>query len=342
MILETFERWRRGRNWGYGFAIIAFIVAFAVRYGLEDLLPPGLPFLTFFPAVILTSFFAGVGPAVLVTALSVLAAWYFFLPQLQSFNIESDNVIALVLYVFINALIILLVHTLNVAIERLREERGKARALADQSEAMFAELQHRISNNLQIVAALLNLDRERVTDRGATKALSDASRRLELIGKLHRKLYDPQGAAIDFGAFLKGLCDDVVKSWNALDVDCLVKSVTVKLPADQAIPIALIATELISNSLEHGLAGRPRGTINIDLRQNGGDSLVLEVADDGNGLPPGFDLAATKSLGLNIVQILTQQLAGRLEMQGGGGTISRIVFPARMVRSVTIAASQSS
>jgi K+-sensing histidine kinase KdpD len=153
MILETFERWRRGRNWGYGFAIIAFIVAFAVRYGLEDLLPPGLPFLTFFPAVILTSFFAGVGPAVLVTALSVLAAWYFFLPQLQSFNIESDSVIALVLYVFINALIILLVHTLNVAIERLREERGKARALADQSEAMFAELQHRISNNLQIVVA---------------------------------------------------------------------------------------------------------------------------------------------------------------------------------------------
>ena len=141
MILETFERWRRGRNWGYGFAIIAFIVAFAVRYGLEDLLPPGLPFLTFFPAVILTSFFAGVGPAVLVTALSVLAAWYFFLPQLQSFNIESDSVIALVLYVFINALIILLVHTLNVAIERLREERGKARALADQSEAMFISIE---------------------------------------------------------------------------------------------------------------------------------------------------------------------------------------------------------
>ena len=129
MILETFERWRRGRNWGYGFAIIAFIVAFAVRYGLEDLLPPGLPFLTFFPAVILTSFFAGVGPAVLVTALSVLAAWYFFLPQLQSFNIESDSVIALVLYVFINALIILLVHTLNVAIERLREERGESPGL---------------------------------------------------------------------------------------------------------------------------------------------------------------------------------------------------------------------
>lgn len=342
MILGTFERWRRRRNWGYGFAIIAFLVAFALRYGLEDRLPPGLPFLTFFPAVILTSFFAGVGPAILVTALSVLAAWYFFLHPPHSFSADSAEVIALVLFVLLNCVIIFLVHTLNVAIERLREEREKARALAEQSEAMFAELQHRISNNLQTVAALLNLDSARVTDARATKVLSDASRRLELMGKLHRKLYDPQGAAIDFGAFLKGLCDDIVKSWNAADVDCLVKSVTVTLPADQAIPIALIATELISNSLEHGLAGRPRGTINIDLRQNGGDSLVLEIADDGKGLPPGFDLAATKSLGLNIVQILTQQLAGRLEMQGGGGTISRIVFPARMVRSVTIAASQSS
>ena len=104
----------------------------------------------------------------------------------------------------------------------------------------------------------------------------------------------------------------------------------VKLPADQAIPIALITTELISNSMEHGLVGRQRGRINVDLRRNGGKSFVLEVADDGQGLPPGFDLASTKSLGLNIVQILTQQLGGRFEMQGVGGTTSRIIIPERI------------
>jgi two-component sensor histidine kinase len=330
MILTTLERWLHARNWGYGFAIAAFAVAFAVRYGLGDWLPPGLPFITFYPAVLLTGFFTGLGPAVLVAVLSVFAAWYFFLPPFQSFDIASVDVVALVVFALSSALIIFLIHTLNVAVQRLRNEREKAKALAEQREALFAELQHRISNNLQIVAALLHLDTAQVADERAKKVLSQASRRLELIGKLHRKLYDPQGAAIDFEGFLRGLCDDIVKSWNVPNIECLVKSVMVKLPADQAIPIALITTELISNSMEHGLAGRQRGRINVDLRRNGGKSFVLEVADDGQGLPPGFDLASTNSLGLNIVQILTQQLGGRFEMQGVGGTTSRIIIPERI------------
>jgi two-component system, sensor histidine kinase PdtaS len=330
MIVTTLERWRHARNWGYGFAIAAFAVAFAVRYGLRDWLPPGLPFITFYPAVILTGFFTGFGPAVLVAVLSVFAGWYFFLPPFQSFDVASVDVVALGVFALSSALIIFLVHTLNVAIERLRNEREKARALAEQREALFAELQHRISNNLQIVASLLHLDTAQVADERAKEILSQASRRLELIGKLHRKLYDPQGGAIDFGEFLKGICDDIVSSWNVADVECIVKSIMVELPADQAIPVALITTELISNSLEHGLAGRKRGRINVDLRRNGGNSFVLEVADDGQGLPPGFDLASTKSLGLNIVQILTKQLAGRFEMQGIGGTTSRITIPERI------------
>jgi two-component sensor histidine kinase len=222
---------------------------------------------------------------------------------------------------------IVLIHTLNVAIDRLRHERTRARILAQQRETMFAELQHRISNNLQLVAALLNLETGHVTDQSARKALDEASKRLALIGKLHRNLYDPKGAEIDFGVFLKTLCDDILGAWNARNVDCLVKSIKVTLPAEQSIPIALIAAELMSNSLEDGLNGRPYGRISVDVRRDGANAIILEVADDGNGLPPGFDVATAKSLGLNIVQMLTQQLAGRFEMQGGTGTTCRIIIP---------------
>ena len=90
---------------------------------------------------------------------------------------------------------------------------------------MFAELQHRISNNLQLVAALLNLDIARVTDQSAKKALTEATTRLAMIGKLHRQLYDPEGADIDFGVFLKTLCDDIIKAWGTPNVDCHVKSI---------------------------------------------------------------------------------------------------------------------
>ncbi len=327
LVLGALERWRNKRKWGFGFAVTAFLGAFALRYALDDWLPRGVPFLTFFPAIILTAFFAGLWPTVLLTVLSALAAWYFFLPPVQSFELNSAAVFALALFVVVATIMIVLIHTLNVAIERLRDERARAKMLAQQRETMFAELQHRISNNLQLVAALLNLETRHVTDQSAKKALDEASKRLALIGRLHRNLYDPKGAEIDFGVFLKTLCDDIVSAWNARNVDCLVKSIRMTLPAEQSIPIALIAAELISNSLEHGLNGRPHGSINVDVRRDGANAIILEVADDGNGLPPGFDVATAKSLGLNIVQILTQQLAGRLEIQGGSGTTCRIVIP---------------
>jgi two-component sensor histidine kinase len=329
VVVGALERWRTKRKWGFGFAVIAFLGAFALRYALDDWLPPGLPFLTFFPAIILTAFFTGLWPTVLLAFLSALAAWYFFLPPVQSFDLNPAAVFALGFFAVVATIMIILIHALNVAIDRLRDERARARILAQQRETMFTELQHRISNNLQLVAALLNLETGNVADQSAKKALDEASKRLALIGKLHRNLYDPEGAEIDFGVFLKTLCDDVVSAWNARNVDCLVKSIRMTLPPEQSIPIALIATELMSNSLEHGLKGRPHGKINVDVRRDGADTIILEVADDGNGLPPGFDVAMAKSLGLNIVQILTKQIDGRFEIQGGSGTTCRIVIPER-------------
>jgi two-component system, sensor histidine kinase PdtaS len=98
-MLETFEQWRKAQKWGFGVAAAVFLVSFGVRYGLDAWLPPGLPFLTFFPAVLLAAFLAGVWPGVLVAVLSVLAAWYFFLPPSHSFALELSGALALVVFV---------------------------------------------------------------------------------------------------------------------------------------------------------------------------------------------------------------------------------------------------
>ena len=335
MVLGALERWRSNWNWGFGFAVIAFLGAFALRYAVSDWLPTGVPFITFFPAIILVAFFAGLWPSVLLTFLSALAAWYFFLPPAQSVELNADAAFALAAFALIAAIMVVLIHALTVAIDRLRDQRARAQLLAQQRETMFAELQHRISNNLQLVAALLNLETHHVTDQRALKALDEASKRLTLIGKLHRNLYDPEGTEIDFGVFLKTLCDDVVSAWNARNVKCLVKSIEVTLPAEQSIPVALIAAELMSNALEHGLKDRPHGKIDVNIRRDGANAIILEVADDGHGLPPDFDVAAAKSLGLSIVQNLTEQLDGRFEIQGESGTICRIVIPCAHVGSTS-------
>ena len=134
-----------------GFRLRRYRFSRGVRAGyvVDDWLPPGVPFITFFPAIILAAFFAGLWPTVLLILLSALAAWYFFLPPAQSFDLHAAAAFALAFFAIVAAIMIVLSHALNVAIDRLRDERARARMLAQQRETM----QHRISNNLQLVAA---------------------------------------------------------------------------------------------------------------------------------------------------------------------------------------------
>ena len=81
---------RKTRHLGYGLAVVAFFAAFLLRYALDKALPPGLPFVTFFPAVLLTAFVAGLGPGLLVALASGISAWFFFLPVERSFVLQAD------------------------------------------------------------------------------------------------------------------------------------------------------------------------------------------------------------------------------------------------------------
>jgi two-component sensor histidine kinase len=222
------------------------------------------------------------------------------------------------------------INAMNRSLERLRQEEARSAALARDRETLFKELQHRISNNLGIVSALLNLQRADVEDPKAKHALTEAATRLQLIAKIHRKLHDPAGAQLRFGPFLEDLCRDILEASGARNIVCLVTAADAQIAPERTIPLALIVTELISNALEHGFeAGRP-GTIRIDFapERPGSREQVLTVSDDGAGLPDGFSLENATGLGLRIVKSLTRQLDGRLVMETAGGTTCRLVFPA--------------
>jgi two-component sensor histidine kinase len=124
---------------------------------------------------------------------------------------------------------------------------------------------------------------------------------------------------------MEELCRDVLEAAGVRNVVCLVSAADARIAPEKLIPISLIVTELISNALEHGLANQPKGTIRIDLTENGTEQ-VLTVADDGRGLPADFSLEKASGLGLRIVQALVQQVQGRFAMENGRGTTCRIVF----------------
>lgn len=321
----------------WGFALAAFLIALGVRLGVNELLPPGFPYLTFFPAVIVTTFLCGVWPGVATAIASGLASWYFFMAPEGEFVLNGATVLALAFFGIVVIVDILLIHIMHLALRKLRaesdrqnRERELSQQLAESREIMFKELQHRISNNLQVLAALMMLQRGAVRDGAARRILDQAADRLELIGRIHRRLHDPSGQRLAFGRFLESLCGDVLQAADATGVEVMVRAEPLILPPEQTVPVALIVTELVSNALEHGFTGRPSsGRIHIDLvREREGRMAQLAVSNNGAPLPPGFDLQQSDNLGLRIVQALALQMNGRFGMRAEPpGTVCRLTFP---------------
>src|SRR5215217_4011189 len=182
-------------------------------------------------------------------------------------------------------------------------------------DATIREIHHRVKNNLQTVAALLRLQARRMTEPAARAALEESVRRVASIAVVHETL--------------AGSREDVVVVDDVLDrVLPMLGDLTVigpaarakrsgsfgELPAATATPLVMAVTELLHNAAEHAFVDGEPGTIELVVERDG-DDLVVRVRDDGRGLPPDFDPAASTGLGLQIVRTLvTSELHGSLTM----------------------------
>jgi len=317
------------RPWiGYGVALLLSALAALAREWANPLLPPGFPFLTFFPAVIVTAFLFGNGAGTFAAVLSGLAAWYFFIPPVNSFDLSFNSAVAMLFYVGVVAVDIGLVHLMQQANRRLVAERTRGLELVAHRELLFSELQHRVGNNLQMSASLLQLQKRKLTEPEARAAIDEAARRLGMIGRVQRQLYDPTGAQLDLATFLQQLAQDVLASSGRDGIGCtVVADGGLKLSPDAAIPTALIVAEAISNAVEHGFAAAETGTIAVTVRQQN-ERLLITVEDDGAGLPENFGDRAETNLGLRICKTLAQGLHGQFALEPGDqGIRARLDMP---------------
>ncbi|GGE71692.1 sensor histidine kinase [Sphingomonas prati] len=316
-----------------GVATVAIVAAaWALRIVADPLLPPGFPYVTFFPAVIVTSFVFGVRLGAVSAIICGLLAWFFFIPPIHAFIITQQAGIALAFYVFVVATDLSLVHWMQTANRQLARERETNRALADTRELLFRELQHRVSNNLQVAAALLSMQKRQLADPGAKAALNEASARLALIGRISRQLYDPSGAAQPVVPFLAELCRDVVEASGRSDIALDVAGdVDLRLQPDAAVPTALIVAEAVANAVEHGFAAERAGRIEIMVGRGPDGSLTILVQDDGHGLPADFRADNTTSLGLQIATTLARGQSGSFRLHSDTGTTATLSLPAHLL-----------
>lgn len=304
-------------------------LALVARFAVDTWLPSGFPFVTFFPAVILTSFLFGAAEGAVAAVLCGLLSWYFFIPPAESFTLSFPSAVAMVFYTLVVATDVVLVHWMQRANAQLASERAVSAQLARTRELLFSELQHRVSNNLQVVAGLLALQKRQVSDERARAALDEASRRLGVIGRISRQLYAASGEARNMRDFLEPLCADVVEASGRKGISCVINVAhDAPLSPDSAIPLALIVAESMANAIEHGFRDKDAGTIEVHLARDGEDMVRVEVRDDGHGLPEGFSIEASNSLGLRIAAMLAEQLNGTFDLLAGKGTTARLVLPA--------------
>jgi two-component sensor histidine kinase len=320
-------RWSTAASVATVLALTAF--AWWLRYEIGPSLPPGFPFLTFFPAVILCAFFLGTRAGLLAAVLCGAISWFQFVSPTHDWRLGAGGRVAMGFYLFITTTEIMLVHLMQRANRNLAAARAATQRIASTRALLFRELQHRVSNNLQVASSLIALQRRGIADPAARTALDDAARRIGVIGRIGRQLHDPDGAQRSLAGFLEELAHDVVDASGRDNIAISVEAVDEAFPLapDDATPMALIVAEGIANAIEHGFAEGRGGRIRLllDHGDEGDDGTLMRIRirDDGKGLPPGFDVGASDSLGLKIASLLARQLGGRFELRpasdGGPG-----------------------
>jgi len=209
------------------------------------------------------------------------------------------------------------------------EVRRKERDLRIKT-AMIQEIHHRVKNNLQTIAALLRLQARRSDSEEVQQILQTTINRILSIAVVHEFLAQGEGRPINMEDVARQVVHQLIRSILApeLQIQLNLFSDEIYLPAQQATACALVINELIQNALEHGFAGQDSGIVVVHLRDQGSKVLV-EVWDDGIGLPPDFDIQRDGSLGLRIVHTLVEEdLKGTLQFHGSDKGVRAIVtFP---------------
>jgi len=213
--------------------------------------------------------------------------------------------------------------------ERKAAEEQIKRSLREK-DVLMHEIYHRVKNNLQVVSSLLSMQARTTRNKEAIDVLSKSQSRINTMALIHTQLCESGDLSeLNMKEFVGTLSEELFQSYPVTDtkITPIVHVTDRKFPVSVGMHVGLIINELLSNAIEHAFGERKEGTIEIGLTVSDIGRVNLSVSDDGVGLPPGFDINATKTLGLHLVKILVEdQLQGTLKVINDGGTTFNMEF----------------
>ena len=319
-VAYIFRDLRRDRPWlGVAAGAVFFSLAAFLRWSLGGL-AEGFGPMMFLPAILLAGLFGGIRIGVAVAVISMFTAWTWFFPPYGTFVLNLQEAVVMAMFILTATLELCVIKILKMVMNDLFVAR-------ERSNTLFRELQHRVANNLQFVAGLLLRERKSLESRSAgATALEIAQGRLDLMGRVHRRLHDPSAVDLPLGQYVEDLCADLIKASDTPHIQLTVKAGSFRLDLESLMSVSLIVAEIITNSLKHAFRDQTRGSISVGLVARG-RFCVLTVADDGCGLPAEFEQMKTNGLGQGILESLSSQLDGKLTFERQQGTTVQLIFP---------------
>ena len=205
-------------------------------------------------------------------------------------------------------------------LERLVRERT---ASLQEKEVLLKEVHHRVKNNLQIIASLVQLESFHVNDKSAAGIVEDLESRIRAIATVHEMLYQSESLMrINVNDYLQDLTAHLFHAHRPAPgrIELTIDIKDIECGIDTAVPMGLIVSELVSNSLKHGFPHGKTGSIAISLDYVDGDELELVVSDDGVGMPMDLEEIGSETLGLSLVKSLADQLHAEMRLDRAQGT----------------------
>jgi two-component sensor histidine kinase len=212
------------------------------------------------------------------------------------------------------------------AVTTLAEQEQRLRVSVEQQELLMREIHHRVKNNLQIVASLLNLQASRIRMPEAKAEFASARDRVRALATLHRHLYaHGEVHTINMPDFLTELCGQLFQAMGEIEgqrIKLTIEASPLQMSSDQAVPLSLIVTEAVSNALKYAFPHGRTGHVLVRLTADG-ETATLVVQDNGIGMPSGTsesEHGVRDGIGITLIRGFARQLAAELTVEEEAGT----------------------
>lgn len=216
-------------------------------------------------------------------------------------------------------------HKANQALALKNEEIRKQN---DEKEVLLKEIHHRVKNNLQIISSLLSMQTRNMSDAKMIDVMKESQSRVKTMALIHEKLYQYDNLSrINMREYMKQLSDFLSQTYRTnKKIEVVVEAEDIHLDIDTAVPLGLIANELLSNALKYAFKDMDQGEIRIILDHRDSEGYRLIVSDTGKGISEDLALEKSGSLGLKLVRTLTRQINGHLSITPTPGATFSIEF----------------